>query len=65
VTLRLVERLQHEPDLTGSQQLDAMARELPQLDAGVLRAGGAQALAQLRAQQVILGTRSARTKQPQ
>jgi hypothetical protein len=65
VTLRLVERLQQEPDLTGSQQLEAMARELPQLDAGTLRAGGAQALAPLRAQQVILGTRSARTNQLQ
>jgi hypothetical protein len=59
VTLRLVERLRNEPDLTGSQQLAAMAQELPQIDAATLRVGGAQALAQLRAQGVILGTRPA------
>lgn len=60
VTLRLVERLQHEPGLTGTEQLAAMAQELPQLDARTLRAGGAQALEQLRAQGVILGTLPAR-----
>ncbi len=59
VTLRLVERLRHEPRMTGAEQLAAMAQELPQLDAAALRAGGAQALEQLRAQGVILGTRSA------
>lgn len=60
VTVRLVERLQHEPGLTGAEQLAAMADELPQLDAATLHAGGAQALEELRAQDVILGTRSAR-----
>ena len=59
VTLRLVERLQQEPDLTGSEQLDALAHEVPQLDHAEVIAGGAAALRELLAAEVVLGTRPA------
>ena len=57
VTLRLVERLQQQPDLTGAAQLAALANELPQLDPAAVRAGGANALAELRAAEILLGIR--------
>jgi hypothetical protein len=57
VMLRLVERLQQQPDLTGAAQLDALADELPQLDRATVLDGGAAALHELRAAEVVLGTR--------
>ena len=58
VTLRLVERLQQAPDLTGAEHLEALADELPQLDRVVVRSGGTAALAELLGADVILGTRT-------
>jgi hypothetical protein len=55
--LRLVERLQQYPHLTGAAQLDALADELPQLDRATVLDGGAAALHELRAAAVVLGTR--------
>ena len=57
VTLRLVERLQQEPDLTGAEHLEALAQELPQLDRGAVLAGGAAALQEFLAADVVLGIR--------
>jgi hypothetical protein len=57
MTMRLVERLQQQPDLTGAAQLAALAKELPQLDPAAVLSGGASALAELRAAEVVLGTR--------
>jgi hypothetical protein len=57
MTLRLVERLQQQPDLTGAAQLAALAGELPQLDPAAVRSGGASALAELRAAEILLGIR--------
>lgn len=57
VTLRLVERLQQHPGLTGAAQLEALADELPQLERSAVLAGGAAALQELRAADVVLGTR--------
>jgi hypothetical protein len=57
VTLRLVERLQQQPDLTGAAQLAALAGELPQLDPAAVRSAGAGALGELRAADVLLGVR--------
>jgi hypothetical protein len=57
VTMRLLERLQECPDLTGSQQLNAIADELPQIERAQLIAGGEQALQQFRLKDVLLGTR--------
>lgn len=58
VTLRLVERLQQAPGLTGAAQLDALADELPQLERVTVREGGGAALRELLAADVILGTRT-------
>lgn len=57
VMLRLVERLQQHPDLTGAAQLDALAGELPQLGREAVLHGGTAALRELRAAEVVLGTR--------
>ena len=57
VTLRLVERLQLEPGLTGCEQLEALAREVPQLEHAAVIAGGTAALQELLAADVVLGTR--------
>lgn len=57
VTLRLVERLQQQPDLTGAEQLEALAREVPQLDRSAVLAGGAAALQEFLDADVVLGTR--------
>lgn len=57
VTLRLVERLQQHPDLSGGAQLEALAEELPQLDRATVLAGGAATLGELGAADVVLGTR--------
>ena len=57
VMLRLIERLQQHPDLTGAAQLDALADELPQLERKTVLDGGAAALHELRAADVVLGTR--------
>lgn len=58
-TLRLVERLQQHDGLTGAQHLEALADELPQLDRDAVRSGGTTTLRELRATDVILGTRPA------
>lgn len=57
VTLRLVERLQREPGLTGLEQLEALACEVPQIDHATVIAGGTAALQELLAADVVLGTR--------
>jgi len=57
VTLRLVERLQQYPALTGGAQLEALADELPQLDPAQVRSGGSAALRELLDSDVVLGTR--------
>ena len=57
VMLRLVERLQQHPDLTGAAQLDALAGELPQLGRDAVLHGGTAALRELCAAEVVLGTR--------
>jgi hypothetical protein len=57
VTLRLVERLQQEPGLTGAAQLEALADEVPQLDRAAVLDGGAAALRELRDADAVLGTR--------
>lgn len=57
VTLRLLERLQQDPDLTGAAHLDALADELPQLDRAAVLAGGAAALREFLDAEVVLGTR--------
>jgi len=58
VTLRLVEKLQQHPDLTGHAQLAAIAGELPQLDPSSVLEGGRETLEQLRTQGILLGTRA-------
>jgi hypothetical protein len=57
VTLRLLERLQQEPELSGAAHLDALADEIPQLDRDAVLAGGAAALREFLEADVILGTR--------
>jgi uncharacterized protein len=59
VTLRLVERLAEHATLTGRAHLEALAAELPQFDREAVLAGGAAALAELAAADVVLGTRPA------
>jgi len=57
VTLRLVQRLQQEPGLTGAAQLEKLADEVPQLDRAAVRAGGAAALQEFLEAAIVLGTR--------
>ncbi len=57
VTLRLVELLRLHPERTGRAQLAALAAELPRVDRDALEAGGAATLRELRASDVVLGTR--------
>jgi hypothetical protein len=59
VTLRLVERLQQDPDLTGSAHLEALADELPQLERAAVLSGGEAALREMLEVDVVLGTRPA------
>lgn len=56
-TLRLVERLQQDPELTGRTHLEALADELPQLERAAVLAGGAAALQEMLAAEVVLGIR--------
>lgn len=58
VTLRLIERLQQRPELTGAEHLEALADELPHVERSAVRAGGTTTLHELRAADVILGTRT-------
>jgi hypothetical protein len=57
VTLRLVEMLQQDPDRTGRAHLAALADELPLPGRAALMDSGHAALQQLRANDVVLGTR--------
>jgi hypothetical protein len=59
VTLRLVERLQQNPGLSGAEQLEELAGELQQLDPAVVRSAGAAALRELLDVGVVLGARPA------
>jgi len=59
VTLRLVERLQQNPELTGRTHLEALADELPQLEREVVLSGGEAALREMLEADVILGVRAA------
>jgi hypothetical protein len=56
-TLRLVERLQQDPDLTGAAHLEALADELPTLERSAVLAGGAAALREMLDADVVLGVR--------
>jgi hypothetical protein len=58
VTLRLVERLQQEPGLTGTEHLESLALEVPQLDRDAVLAGGAAALQEFLEADIVLGTRT-------
>lgn len=60
VTLRLVERLQQDPELTGRTHLEALADELPQLEREAVLSGGLEALREMLESDVVLGTRPAR-----
>ena len=59
VTLRLVERLQQDPQRTGLAHLEALAGELPQLARDSVLSGGAAALREMLDADVVLGTRPA------
>jgi len=56
-TLRLLERLQQDPELTGRAHLEALADELPQLERQAVLSGGEAALREMLASDVLLGTR--------
>lgn len=58
VTLRLVERLQQDPERTGRAHLAALADELPQLAREAVLSGGLAALREMLAADVVLGTRA-------
>jgi hypothetical protein len=58
VTLRLVERLREYPELTGAAHLAALADEIPQLERDAIVAGGAEALREMLAADVVLGVRT-------
>ncbi len=60
-TLRLIERLQEDPDLTGRTHLEALADELPQLARESVLSGGAAALQEMLLADVVLGTRPERS----
>jgi len=60
VTLRLVERLQQDPDIAGLSHLESLADELPQLERDAVLAGGAAALREMLEAEVVLGTRPTR-----
>jgi len=64
VTLRLVERLQQDPELTGRAHLEALADELPQLEREAVLSGGEAALREMVEADVVLGTRPARRDRP-
>jgi hypothetical protein len=64
VTLRLLERLHQDPGLTGRAHLEALAEEVPQLERGTVLDGGAGALQEMLAADVVLGTRPARRDSP-
>jgi hypothetical protein len=58
VTLRLVERLQQDPELSGRAHLEALADELPQLERAIVLSGGEAALREMLEADVILGVRA-------
>lgn len=64
VTLRLVERLQQDPDLTGRTHLEALADELPQLGRETVLSGGEAALREMLEVDVVLGSRPTRDGTP-
>ena len=57
VTLRLLERLQQDPELTGRAHLEALADELPQLERDAVLSGGEAALREMLEADVVLGAR--------
>lgn len=64
VTLRLVERLRQDPELTGRTHLEALADELPQLEREAVLSGGEAALREMLESDVVLGTRPAQCDSP-
>lgn len=56
-TARLLDRIAGAPDLSGREQLQAIAAEMRHPDANVVLAGGAETLADLRRRGIILGSR--------
>lgn len=57
ITAHLLERLQQSPELTGQAHLEAIANDMQHPQPEVVINGGAQILADLKARDVILGTR--------
>jgi hypothetical protein len=64
VTLRLVDRLRQDPELTGRTHLEALADELPQLERETVLSGGEVALREMLAADVVLGARPAQCDSP-
>jgi hypothetical protein len=64
VTLRLVERLQQDPELTGRAHLESLADELPQLEREAVLSGGEAALREMVEAELVLGTRPTRRDRP-
>lgn len=58
VTARLLELMQQNETLTGREMLEAIAEELGHPNPAAVVAGGADILADLKAQDIVLGTRS-------
>lgn len=58
LTFRLLQRISEFPDLSGHQQLQALAIEAQAADAGAFVAAGQEMFHQLRADGVVLGTRT-------
>ena len=57
LTFRLLQRISESPDLSGQQQLQALATEAQATDVDTFVAAGREMLNQLRADDVLLGTR--------
>jgi hypothetical protein len=64
VTLRLVQRLQQDPELTGRMHLEALADELPQLEREAVLSGGEAALREMLESDVVLGTHPEQPESP-
>lgn len=56
VTARLLMLLEEHPDFTGADAVEAVAAELPHLDQKIVLQGGEDALKQLQASGILLGT---------
>jgi hypothetical protein len=57
VTMRLVQRMQEHPELSGQRQLEELAEEISEVEYSALVRGGLETLQTLRRHDVLLGTR--------